>query len=1046
MMRWPGYCPAIIASYHVRVPVTTELLARIRCLDDLHELVAELGYTPGCDELNSTARQRMGLGAEGLGIRRAAVVGRSGSFIIYGALFDDAARGRVAMAAERLARATGGERHLLLALCRRNATLAVATATSAQSGIRARQLRIPLERPSAVAAEILGGLTPRPGDTALTLSMRVADALAEEGLTARFFREFTRLHQRAALALTGVPRATQNERRDLALVILTRVLFLYFVQAKGWLAGRSDFLPVLLDSALRSGRPFHQHVFEPLCFGALSTPRAARRGAARALGGVPFLNGGLFERHALERRFPAAAFPDETWRELFDELFERFHFTVRERDDDAVDPEMLGRVFEGLMASDRRRGSGTYFTPRDLLRRTVSLTLDAALGGRTGDAIRAVRILDPAVGSGAFLLESLAQLEVIRAERVAGESVLERRRAIVRDCLFGVDQDPMAVRLAELRLWLALVADDDASWQEVLPLPNLDQNLRQGDSLLSPLDAAGVSRAPAAVARLRAVAERRAEYFASTGRQKAALATSLRNDERVVAQVGTEAAIVSLTARLADVAAAEGRDLFGSRARRDPATARRVSEWRKRRRELMAVRQRIASDDALPFFAYDVHFGDIIASGGFDAVVGNPPWVRGERLPVSSRDMLTARYRSFRPSTGGRRGFAHLPDLSVAFVERALQLVRTDGVVGYLLPAKLLRAGYAGPLRALLRGSASVLHLEDRSHGPSSGFAATVFPMIAIVQRRAPDPGRHARVSISCASGISISGQAAQEDIPLDPAAPRSVWLAMPGGVVTALRTALAAGVSLGSRFHPRLGVKTGANEVFVRDLEHAGELPASCRVPAVLGRDIAPFRVRPSAVLLAALDDFGNPLRRVERDVLEYLRPHGPALERRADARNCPHWTLFRTDLLRARWIVLWRDIASRLEAVAMERASGGPVPLNTCYGVAVADQRTACWLTAWLNSSPIRALAAVLAERASGGAFRFSAATVAMLPIPEVTTGSAIDALANTGREGLDGKDIDDDALAAQALAILDLDDRVAGALRRLDSALRRGTGGDR
>ena len=1026
------------------MPITPALLTRLHSLDDLHELVQELGYQPGGEELSARARARMGLGAEGLGVTRAAIIGRHHQFIVYGALLREPSRSHVALAAEKIARAMRGERQLLIVLGQSGATLSVASALPEESGFRARQLRIPIERPSAVAAEILGGLAPRAGESAVALSLRIADTLGEEGLTGQFFREFSRLHEHAALALTGVPRATTAERRDLALVILTRVLFLYFVQAKGWLAGRSDFLPVLLDSALRSGRRFHTDVFEPLCFGALSTPRGARRGIAKALGAVPFLNGGLFERHALERRFPTAAFPDETWRELFDELFERFHFTVREADDDAVDPEMLGRVFEGLMASDRRRGSGTYFTPRDLLERTVSLALDAAM--ENVEDIRRIRILDPAVGSGAFLLESLAQLDVRRAAATPDEPALDRRRAIVRDCLFGVDQDPMAVRLAELRLWLALVADDEAGWQDVLPLPNLDQNLRQGDSLLSPLDAAGVGSAPGAAVRIRAVAERRVEYFAATGRQKAALVSSLRKDERALAEAGTDAAILSLTARLADVAAGQGRDLFGRRARRDPATARRVTEWRRRRRELMAVRRRIASEDALPFFAYDVHFSDIIAAGGFDVVLGNPPWVRGERLPLSTRSLLSTRYRTFRATAPGRRGFAHLPDLSVAFVERALQLVRPRGQVGFLLPAKLLRAGYAAPLRSHLRSNATVQHLEDRSHGAASGFAATVFPMICLLRREPPHPEARATVAVSGASGRQLSGNVAQADLSLDPDNPRAPWLTLPAPVIDVMRAVIASGPSLGSRYQPRLGVKTGANEVFVRDRARAEELPPVCRVPALLGRDIAPFVARPSAVMLAALDAAGNPLREVSETIRRYLRPHAGVLERRADANRAPHWALFRTELLRGRWMVVWRDIARGLEAVALERTAEGPVPLNTCYGVALNDAFDAAWLTAWLNSRPIGALAAALAERASGGAFRFSATTVAALPLPDRIDTPDVRALAVLGRNALEGKDIDDDDLAVLTTRILGIDERAGRILGELDAALRRGPRGDR
>ena len=1033
-----------LRPYRERVPVTTRLLARLKTLDDLLELVAELGFAPAADELGPGARGHVGLGAESLAVQRAALLGHCGAFRAYGVVLEDAGRSPVGLAAERLARATGGERNLLFALDRGATTLAVAAAHDESGGYRARQLRIPLERPSAVAAEILGGLAPRDGETPVALSLRVHSALAGEGITARFFREFSRQHARAADAVTGMPRATGEERRDFALVVLTRVLFLYFVQAKGWLAGRSDFLPSLLDTALRAGRPFHRGSFEPLCFGALSAPVAARGADARALGPVPFLNGGLFERHALERRYPDAALPDEAWRVLFDELFERFHFTVRERDDDAIDPEMLGRVFEGLMSPDRRRRSGTYFTPRDLLRRTVAAALKAALDGRESDAVLSLRVLDPAAGSGAFLLEALAQLEPLRASRWPGESPGQRRRAIIRDNLYGVDLDPMAVRLAELRLWLALVADDEADWQAVTPLPNLDFNLRQGDSLISPLDLAGGLRAPGTVERARAVAEHRIAYFAATGRHKAELARSIRADEHAIAAAGADAAIASLTARLADVASARGRDLFGGRTRRDPALARRMTDWRRRRRELLGVRRQLAGHDTMPFFAWETHFGDILAAGGFDVIIGNPPWVRGERLPLSTRAMLAARYQAFRPAGCGSRGFAHLPDLSVAFVERSLLLLREGGALGLVVPAKLLRAGYAGPLRALLRRQATLVYLEDRSHA-SRDFAATVFPLLCVAIRRPPLAA--APVAVVVAGRDPVVGTTTQYELPLEQGHPRSIWLALPSKIGRALRAALAAGPCLAEQFRPRLGVKTGANEVFVRDLARQDELPVEHRVPAIQGRDIAPFRAEPSAALLAAISLHGEPLASASGDLAGYLKQHAALLDRRTDGRGAPRWALFRTDLLRGRWTVLWRDIAGRLEAVALERASAAaPIPLNTCYGVLVPDEYTADWLSAWLNSTVLRTIAAALAERASGGAFRFSGATVGALPLPSDTGCRDVRALASIGRQARLEQEWDPNDLDRHALDALALDARHAALLGDLHASLCGGAGRDR
>ena len=220
-----------------------------------------------------------------------------------------------------------------------------------------------------------------------------------------------------------------EDRHALALLQLTRVLFLYFVQAKGWLVGQR---PV----SRRGGGP-------------LPLPRQASpsRSAPAALLRHPQPSR---SPSGAERRSPSARFPSSTaacssrtrssarlrgdianalWRDAFDRLFERFHFTVTEGERGGIAPDMLGRVFEGVMAPHERRASGTYYTPcgpgsptagrraRAPWYPTARMFAEPRRSGvspmeRSGPAraIRRLRILDPAVGSGAFLLGALERL------------------------------------------------------------------------------------------------------------------------------------------------------------------------------------------------------------------------------------------------------------------------------------------------------------------------------------------------------------------------------------------------------------------------------------------------------------------------------------------------------------------------------------------------------------------------------------------------------------------------------------------------------------
>ena len=317
------------------------------------------------------------------------------------------------------------------------------------------------------------------------------------------------------------------------------------------------------------------------------------------------------------------------------------------------------------------------------------------------------------------------------------------KREILGRCLCGVDLDLTAVRLTELRLWLALVADDPADLTAVAPLPNLDGLVRHGDTLLDPLALAaslsGVRRFAAARRDLAMAGAARRRLFPLSGAEKRAALEALGRAEARLAGTLLAAAERDLEAAIGELLeSAKNRDLFGRRSGLDPAARRRLRRLRESRRDVRAAGRRLRREGAAPFFAFESHFADHVARGGFDIVVGNPPWVRGERLPARVREALSVRYPSWRPIEA--RGFAHLPDLAVAFVERALELSAPAGVTALLVPAKLASSGYAEPLRRRLAdgtGLDRIAPLEDEA----AAFGAAVYPLGLVVVRRNPRPG-----------------------------------------------------------------------------------------------------------------------------------------------------------------------------------------------------------------------------------------------------------------------------------------------------------------
>lgn len=954
-----------------------EILRRTSDIESLRELFGALGYEAAWEAVPPEAWLGQ-ISIEAAGVTRAALVARHGAFRVFALkAADPEAAARAA--ARRLS--AGAERGLAGALGGRPLRLVCAAGP-----VGLRLATIPVADPPGSALATLERLAPGRGESALALSLRIGEVLASEGVTPRFFRAFRTTLER----LTGQLPAPRSrvDRHALTLTALTRVLFLYFIQSKGWLDGDSRYVVRLLDRALASRRHFHRSFLHALCFGALNRPAADRGAVARALGRIPFLNGGLFEPSALERRHGPAIWSNADWRAAFDDLFERFHFSVREHDaGEFVAPDMLGRVFEGVMDSDQRRTSGSYYTPAALVRELVRAGLEAALAHRLGLSpaaaarwvhegqspspapdLRGITLLDPAAGSGAFLLGALDEL--VRLRRSAGEGPAHAvRRDVLANSLFGVDLTPTAVRLTELRLWLALVADqDDADFQSIAPLPNLDGHVRQGDALLDPLMLAaslGGRAVRGGAAEARQLEHARRRLFHLAGSEKRAAQAELHRAEAALARKLLEDGRSALEAAIKELLTlARSRDLFGRRHGLGIEQRLRLIRLRRNLQDIRAAQRKLRDEGAAPFFSFESHFADVMLRGGFDIVIGNPPWVRAERLPLRVRETLSSRYPCWRPAS--QRGFAHLPDLAVAFTERALELVRPGGVVSLLVPSKIATSGYGEALRQRLSHGARIDRAAPLADAMAQTFGAAVYPMAVVVARA--DPGGNEAV------GTALGPKPAVPTVPQRQLHNPGPWILIPGAerVMRRLRLAFP---TVRDRWTPQLGVKTGADDLFLVDQERPGTRPA------VRGRDIGVWQCRPARHVLWTYGADGMPLPRLSREFSERLSTHEERLRLRADYRGGPPWQLFRTALGFARHRVIWPDLSRRLAAVVPPPEV---VPLNTVYGIATRDSADAAALAALFNSCWLTALARLVADPARGGFRRFNARVVGGLPVP--------------------------------------------------------------
>ena len=538
-----------------------------------------------------------------------------------------------------------------------------------------------------------------------------------------------------------------------SLTVLYRVLFLLFAEARGLVPMwhplyRDRYSLDAIVNLLLAGRRYRG-----LWLAVQAISRLAHAGCSAAELTVTAFNGRLFA--------PSHAASFERTR-IGDEVMARAVVAVSTtalnrrgglariayRD---LDVEQLGAVYERVLdyqpapadsglalvrAGDTRKSTGTFYTPRAVTSFLVRRTLGPLLTGRTSDAILDLRILDPAMGSGAFLvaacryLAAAAEDALVREGRWHANDITPADRALLRReiasrCLFGVDLNPMAVQLARLSLWLATLAADK-------PLSFLDHHLVAGNSLIgaTPDD---VRRQPSRGGRRR---QRQAELPLLDDRALAATLArgvsvrlklaadpddsplAVRVKEQALAALHDRDAALGRWSRVLDLWCAgwfwesgtpPERGTFGAlvdRLLRGRATLPdRLANPILEHADVLAARHLFLHwPVAFPEVFVDER-GEPLARPGFDAVIGNPPWdmVRGDSGEEDARDnrrLDARRLTDFVREAGIYRveSRAHANRYQL-FVERALQLVRHGGRIGLVLPSGIASDAGAAPLR-----------------------------------------------------------------------------------------------------------------------------------------------------------------------------------------------------------------------------------------------------------------------------------------------------------------------------------------------------------
>lgn len=613
---------------------------------------------------------------------------------------------------------------------------------------------------------------------------------------AKFFDELVS-NEGQNLVLPGISQDDTGTRKSFAVRLIGRTMFCWFLKQKKSASGQ--LVPEELLSSKIVNDNYYHNILEPLFFGVLNTSIDSRDIRSDLFDKVPYLNGGLFnpqsddyyelDRGTFASRYINTLKISDFWFKNFFELLETYNFTIDENtvfdQELSVDPEMLGRIFENLLAkkinpetgANEQKETGSFYTPRQIVDYMVDQSLVEYLKTKTGidekklaalvsydltddaehplqewdkqliiSAIESLKILDPACGSGAYPIGALQKivylLQTVDPEchlwleqKLKGVPELYKQKIrnyfsgnpqnyirkldVIKDSIFGVDIQPIAVDVSRLRCFLTLVVesevDDKKPNRGIEPLPNLDFKFVCANSLISAPEQSVTDGSSlfgdVFQEKLAAAVDR---YFSSSGENKRSANNEIHKliDSKVEEKLSHLSGLVSYN---------------GDRKIETILAQMNKKQIEKHSRILLlwSSYKNIFENKPVDFFGIKYFFPSV--KDGFDIVIGNPPYV-GEK---GNKDI----FRNIKDSPLGERFHLGKMDLFYFFFHFGIDVLKDDGVLSFITTNYYITATGARKLIEDFKKRVTVLKLVNFNMMKIFESALGQHNMITILQK-----------------------------------------------------------------------------------------------------------------------------------------------------------------------------------------------------------------------------------------------------------------------------------------------------------------------